>query len=193
MSTRQIPCIESCVGIDQSNCINHDHLKELGSRTMLWWLALSYDCVVKRKETGFKPWISVPCMISAFLLRQQNLLLQKSAWRCFYCTVTDPFAYLHSNVPGATCQLLSPAQGLVEFQGPWHFNNRPVYWQKVGFDKSWTVQECQNDKNSLQSYVKTGLLFRSATLDNLSSEDVDKFIKDHNIHTILDLRTRWPP
>ncbi|KAL1926201.1 hypothetical protein VTP01DRAFT_6066 [Rhizomucor pusillus] len=47
------------------------------------------------------------------------------------------------------------------------------------------------DLSTGKSYVKTGLLFRSATLDNLSSEDVDKFIKDHNIHTILDLRTSY--
>lgn len=38
-------------------------------------------------------------------------------------------------------------------------------------------------------YVKEGLIFRSATLDNMSQEDVDAFIETHKINTILDLRT----
>jgi protein tyrosine/serine phosphatase len=39
-------------------------------------------------------------------------------------------------------------------------------------------------------YLKKGMVFRSATLDNMSQEDVDEFIKAHDIKTILDLRSR---
>ncbi|KAK4510537.1 Cytochrome b5 heme-binding domain-containing protein [Mucor velutinosus] len=45
------------------------------------------------------------------------------------------------------------------------------------------------DNAEKKKYVKEGLVFRSATLDNMSQEDVDAFIKAHNINTILDLRT----
>lgn len=37
--------------------------------------------------------------------------------------------------------------------------------------------------------MKEGLVFRSATLDNMSQEEVDAFIETHKINTILDLRT----
>ncbi|KAI9321398.1 protein-tyrosine phosphatase-like protein [Dichotomocladium elegans] len=36
---------------------------------------------------------------------------------------------------------------------------------------------------------KEGILFRSATLDNLTADDVNRFIEEHNIRTIVDLRT----
>jgi protein tyrosine/serine phosphatase len=38
-------------------------------------------------------------------------------------------------------------------------------------------------------YLKEGLIFRSATLDNMSQKDVDAFLEAHDICTILDLRT----
>ena len=40
-------------------------------------------------------------------------------------------------------------------------------------------------------YIKEGLIFRSATLDNMSQEEVNEFIKAHKIKTILDLRTGY--
>ncbi|KAJ2963871.1 hypothetical protein NQZ79_g1101 [Umbelopsis isabellina] len=40
-----------------------------------------------------------------------------------------------------------------------------------------------------QRYVKAGMVFRSGTLDRLSSENVDELIESHKIKTILDLRT----
>lgn len=39
--------------------------------------------------------------------------------------------------------------------------------------------------------MKEGLVFRSATMDNMSEEQVDAFLKAHNIKTILDLRTGY--
>ncbi|RCH86562.1 hypothetical protein CU097_003884 [Rhizopus azygosporus] len=47
-----------------------------------------------------------------------------------------------------------------------------------------TADNAENKK-----YIKEGLIFRSATLDNMSQEEVDEFIKAHKIKTILDLRT----
>ncbi|KAI9243660.1 protein-tyrosine phosphatase-like protein [Phascolomyces articulosus] len=38
-------------------------------------------------------------------------------------------------------------------------------------------------------YIKEGLVFRSATLDNLNQDEVEQFVKDHDIRTIVDLRT----
>lgn len=35
------------------------------------------------------------------------------------------------------------------------------------------------------------MVFRSGTLDRLSSENVDELIESHKINTILDLRTRY--
>lgn len=37
--------------------------------------------------------------------------------------------------------------------------------------------------------MKEGLVFRSATMDNMSEEQVDSFLEAHKISTILDLRT----
>lgn len=45
-------------------------------------------------------------------------------------------------------------------------------------------------KKRICRYIKEGVVFRSATLDNLNKAEVDKFISDHKINTILDLRTR---
>ncbi|CEP07690.1 hypothetical protein [Parasitella parasitica] len=45
------------------------------------------------------------------------------------------------------------------------------------------------DNAENRKYVKEGLIFRSATMDNMSQEDVDAFIEAHKINTILDLRT----
>ncbi|KAI8367002.1 protein-tyrosine phosphatase-like protein [Choanephora cucurbitarum] len=49
------------------------------------------------------------------------------------------------------------------------------------------VSSAENIEN--KKYIKEGLIFRSATLDNMRQEDVDAFIKAHRINTILDLRT----
>ncbi|KAG1464791.1 hypothetical protein G6F56_005011 [Rhizopus delemar] len=40
-----------------------------------------------------------------------------------------------------------------------------------------------------KKYLKEGLVFRSATLDNMNEKNVNEFIKAHKIRTILDLRT----
>ncbi|KAG1137211.1 hypothetical protein G6F37_008746 [Rhizopus arrhizus] len=47
-----------------------------------------------------------------------------------------------------------------------------------------TAENAENKK-----YLKEGLIFRSATLDNMSQEEVNEFIRAHKIKTILDLRT----
>ncbi|KAI8378968.1 hypothetical protein BD560DRAFT_32193 [Blakeslea trispora] len=49
------------------------------------------------------------------------------------------------------------------------------------------VSSAENAEN--KKYIKEGLVFRSATLDNMRQEDVDAFIQAHHINTILDLRT----
>ncbi|KAI9031915.1 protein-tyrosine phosphatase-like protein [Phycomyces nitens] len=40
-----------------------------------------------------------------------------------------------------------------------------------------------------EKYIKQGMIFRSATLDNMTKDDIEGFIKEHGIRTILDLRT----
>ncbi|KAI9267684.1 protein-tyrosine phosphatase-like protein [Helicostylum pulchrum] len=49
------------------------------------------------------------------------------------------------------------------------------------------VSSAENADN--KKYIKEGLVFRSATLDNMNEEEVDAFLEIHKINTILDLRT----
>ncbi|CDH59107.1 tyrosine serine protein [Lichtheimia corymbifera JMRC:FSU:9682] len=49
------------------------------------------------------------------------------------------------------------------------------------------VSSADNAEN--KRYIKEGTIFRSATLDNLNENDVQDFIQQHNIRTIIDLRT----
>lgn len=48
---------------------------------------------------------------------------------------------------------------------------------------------CAEAHGVFTRYIREGLLFRSGSLDNLSNEQVQQFIQDHGIRTILDLRT----
>ncbi|KAI8393807.1 protein-tyrosine phosphatase-like protein [Radiomyces spectabilis] len=45
------------------------------------------------------------------------------------------------------------------------------------------------DNDAGKQYIKEGFIFRSASLDKLTQQNVEDFIKEHNIRTIIDLRS----
>ncbi|KAI7906006.1 uncharacterized protein BX663DRAFT_498486 [Cokeromyces recurvatus] len=73
-----------------------------------------------------------------------------------------------------------------KFIGETYYNKEEGSFGVLNF-RDLSVSSSENSEN--KKYIKEGLIFRSATLDNMSQEDVDAFIEAHKINTILDLRS----